>query len=95
MSRHLRVCPDYTADPVWADDGMVVLESLPLTDDLVDRMRAWAREWERLLGLAEGRFAVVDETAYAAWLERGRGLAARLQRELGEAYDVEYVEPPR
>ncbi|MDN5777829.1 MAG: hypothetical protein L0H96_13050 [Humibacillus sp.] len=39
----LRVFPDYAADPVWDETGMVDLNRLPLSDALVTALRGWAR----------------------------------------------------
>lgn len=86
--------PDYGADPVWADRGMVDLDALPVPEWLRADLRRWAREWEELMGVRESRYAVVDEPAHAVWEERGRRLADRLRAELGDAYDVVYERWP-
>lgn len=88
--QQLKVFPDYFADPVWAEDGMVDLDDLPISTRLRDGLRAWAREWERLLGK---QFEVREKDAYAAWLEVGRQHARHLQAELGPEWTVEYAEP--
>ncbi len=85
--QRLRVFPDYSADPVWADDGMVDLGRLPVSDRLRAELRAWAREWERLLG---PQFEVREKDAYAAWLTVGRRHARHLQAELGPDWTVLY-----
>ena len=59
---------------------MVDLDTLGLSSRLVKALRAWAREWERLLGPA---FEVRDEDAHERWLSDGRRLAERLQEEVG------------
>ncbi|KRE62678.1 hypothetical protein [Nostocoides sp. Soil756] len=86
--QRLRVFPDHSADPVWADDGMVDLDRLPVSARLRDALRAWAREWERLLGPA---YVVREKDAYAAWLEAGRRHARDLEAELGRGWSVEYT----
>lgn len=86
--QRLQVFPDHAADPVWADDGMVDLDDLPISQRLRDALRAWAREWERLLG---PRFEVTEKDAHAAWLEVGRRHARHLQGELGPEWQVEYT----
>jgi hypothetical protein len=86
--QRLRVFPDWSADPVWADDGMVDLDDLPVSGRLRDALRAWAREWERLLG---PRFEVTEKDAYAAWLDAGWQHARHLQAELGRDWTVEYT----
>jgi hypothetical protein len=90
----LRVFPDYSADPVWADPGMVDLSRLPISERLRQQLREWARDWEDLMGVRDSRYAIADEAAHQDWQERGRHLAKRLQRELGDSYRVEYEELP-
>lgn len=87
----LRVFPDYCADPVWADTGMVDLDSFDVTDWLRDELRQWARDWEELLGVREHRCAVVDAPAYRVWRRRGWELSQRLQAEVGDSYAVEFT----
>ena len=70
---------------------MVDLGTLPLTAGLVTALRAWALEWEALVGWEVARYAIVDESAHEVWQQRGRQLAERLQRELGRGYVVAYV----
>lgn len=87
----LRVFPDYAADPVWADTGMVDLDSLSISDDLVTALRAWARAWETLMGVEAARYEIDDVAAHETWQRQGRHLTLRLQRELGSTHRVEYV----
>jgi hypothetical protein len=87
----LRVFPDYCADPVWVDTGMADLDTLGVSDWLRDELRAWARNWEELLGVREHRYAVVDEAAYRVWRRRGWELSQRLQSEVGDSYAVEFT----
>ncbi|WP_345505493.1 hypothetical protein [Terrabacter aeriphilus] len=87
----LRVFPDHTADPVWVDTGMVDLDTLAVSDWLRDELRAWARDWEELMGVREHRYAVVDDSAYRVWRRRGWELSQRLQAELGDDYAVAYT----
>jgi len=91
----LRVFPDYSADPVWTDRGMVDLDELPITDRLRSQLRQWARDWEALMGVREARYAIADEPEHQVWLERGRDYARQLQRELGDSYVVAFEEWPR
>lgn len=85
-----RVFPEYSADPVWDHEGMVDLDTLPITPALRDLLRAWNAEWEQLVGAAEGRYEIVDEAAHRRWQRAGRGLASRLQSELGGGVVVRY-----
>ncbi len=46
-ARWVRVMCDYCADPVWArSGGNCELENLPVSDGLIERLRAWARLYE-------------------------------------------------
>ena len=90
QERVLRVCPDYHADPVWSGWGMVDLDGLAISSGLRAELRAWAREWEQLMGTAEARYEIVDEEAHRLWKVRGGRLAAALQSELGAAVVVRY-----
>ncbi len=83
----LRVLPDSSADPVWAEDAMVDLDDLQVSDRLRRELRAWARRWEELMGPA---FECTDAAGYAEWRRRGRPLAGALQAELGGAVEVVY-----
>ena len=85
-----RVFPDYTADPVWAHDGMVDLDELPITDDLRDRLRQWNADWEELVGARTERFTIIDKDGHRRWIDEGRNLAHRLQRELGPGVEISY-----
>lgn len=87
----LRVFPDYAADPVWAETGMVDLDTLPLSDPLVTALRGWAREWEALMGVEVARYEIDDAVAHEAWQRQGLRLTRRLQSELGSTYRIEYV----
>ena len=46
------------------------------------------------MGVRDSRYAIVDEPGHQAWEERGRRLAERLQSELGNSYEVEYMQWP-
>ena len=87
----VRVFPDYAADPVWADTGMMDLDNLPVSVPLVTALRAWARDWETLMGVETSRYEIVDAVAEETWQRDGRRLARRLQTELGSTYRVEYT----
>lgn len=82
--------PDYGADPVWAKDGMVDLDTLPISASLRARLRAWNSQWEDLLGVAANRYAIVDEDAHKRWRDEGAELARVLRTELGRGYRVSY-----
>lgn len=90
LPTELRVFPDYGADPVWQPDGMADLEALPVSARLRTDLRAWAREWEDLMGTQQNRYTVIDDRAYDAWQRQGARLARALQGELGDDVVVSY-----
>jgi hypothetical protein len=89
----LRFFADYAAPfPLWADDGRdpdELAEQLPLSGELVARLRDWSAafnehphdEGERLLDLEWAR----DFEA------RGQALFVEVRRELGKGYAVRYL----
>jgi len=98
---------DYGADPLWAvpSEGMVDVETLPVSHEVCSSVREWAHEWERLAWLqmeAEDGFAGMpgpdaQPVAAAQWeeLERsGRLVWQRLRVELGDGWRVGWAEFP-
>ena len=79
---------DWDADPVWSKQGMVNLETLPLSRRLTADLLAWARRWEEL---HDTTLRVRERDSYSAWVTSGRRLSRDLQLELGPAYDIEYA----
>lgn len=74
------------AFPLWDDDGELEGDretELPISPDLVSRLREWSEEWLRL----DAGDASIDSEV---WDERGFHLSEELQRELGDGYQVEY-----
>ena len=55
MPTRVRVMADYSADPLWDESpsggGMLRLDEMPLSPDLRRRLRAWADNHDRLLGV--------------------------------------------
>ena len=84
----LTVMADWDADPVWSKQGMIDLETLPLSPRLTADLLAWARRWEELHGRTPRER---DDVSYSSWVSSGRRLSRDLQLELGWAYDVEYA----
>lgn len=75
--RWVRIFCDYTADPVWAKSGgNCELEDLPVTRELLDRMRAWANRYERMplsggvLDWSEGRAHGIERLAIVREVKR-------------------------
>ena len=91
--RRLRVSADYHAFPVWDvdDGGMVDVSTLPIDDQLVARLQAWADRFDATLDMddptASGFANQDEETAFVA---EGRQLARALQVQLGSEFDVRF-----
>ena len=85
----LEFMADFTADPLWhvESGSMVDLDDLPLSDETVRAVRAWAGRRDRLAyreidepDLPEREWADVDREGETLWL--------RLREELGGGYRV-------
>ncbi|AOS61035.1 hypothetical protein [Actinoalloteichus hymeniacidonis] len=66
-------------------------EYLGLSADLVRDLAAWDNQWQDTLDLAEGRnsgFRTEEEAL--PWIERGKELAARVQKESTLDISVDY-----
>ncbi|MDE9364726.1 hypothetical protein PZ938_03845 [Luteipulveratus sp. YIM 133132] len=87
MTPSYRLFPDYGADPVWAERGMVDLDDLPISSRLRTDLRTWAARWEQLMGQD---FRIREKDSHNEWQRAGRRLARDLQRELGDDAVVTY-----
>ena len=85
---------DWSADPVWAIGsasvvGMLDLDQLGLSAQLIDALRGWSHEWEEAVSQHdEMRWPSIR--ARRAWSARGLTLAYDLQQEIGDRVDVLY-----
>lgn len=83
---------DYGADPVWErlPDGkagpMISIDSLPLSDGLKGRVRAWADRFDNITDTGCEFPSAAEE---GAWAAEGRVLLELLRRELGPGFQVE------
>lgn len=89
--RHLQVMAEYDTFPIWdrtpgAARGAIDPESLPLSPQLVKGLWEWNDEYGRLY--TENPDAASAPSS--RWVHRGRGLATRVQDELGPGYVVTY-----
>lgn len=91
--RRLRVAADYAAFPVWDVErgGMVDPSELPVPRSLLERLEAWATEYDATLSpddpLASGFGTPEEEREFLA---RGRALARDLQESLGTSWRVSF-----
>lgn len=90
---------DWGADPVWerSEDGrgerMVPLELLPLTQELVARLRGWAGKHDAMFD-PPGADISVDPAWLDMWQQEGRKLLLAKREELGGDFDVRYALEP-
>jgi hypothetical protein len=92
-AQRLLVMADYFADPIWlrtAHGGGSVsinLESLPLRDDLIAKLRAWAARFD---ALQHSDYEWPDDATRVSWTEEGHRLTDLVRDELGPDFDVQY-----
>jgi hypothetical protein len=64
------------------------VDHLVLSEKLKARLRRWQRTWESLEAMEPDENTVIDEKAWGAFVNEGRGLARDLQSELGADVEV-------
>lgn len=74
-------------EPMFASD-------LGLSPDLADALTRWAMDYEATFAAEAIRSGFESEGAAEAFVARGRMLAVDLQRELGQAWHVEFYPEP-
>ena len=90
----VRVAADYSAFPIWPNAtntrGVHIPEDLNLSQGLLADLEQWAEVHDRAR-TAPRDFAWDERVASERiWIEQGRSLAERVQKELGDGYDVFY-----
>jgi hypothetical protein len=86
---------DYWADPLWrccesGEASRVIsldLDSLPLSSQLRQQLRAWAARFD---ALSETGYEWPNVTEERQWVTDGRALLEPVREELGSGYDVTY-----
>jgi hypothetical protein len=86
---------DYRADPLWRryesrESKRVMsldLNSLPLSPELKQQLRAWAARFD---ALAETGYEWLSADHERQWVTDGRALLEPVRQELGPGYDVIY-----
>ena len=91
MTQQLLVQADYTAFPVWLD-RVGNPNEIELSEPLREALQAWSDEWTKALW---GEFGPDDPRTppppmewYREWCGRGKMLVERVQREVGDDYEV-------
>ena len=74
---------EYSAPPLWTDQGPMTPDDLGLSADLSERVLAWAREGEAGGG---------EESSEEEFGRRGLELAREIQEALGPDFVVQYEE---
>ena len=88
----LRVAADASAFPIWPESDAArrlrIPEDLHLSARLIDDLRAWAAVHDRAR-TDRWNFDWTESVARERdWIEQGRTLAALVQSELGDEYEV-------
>jgi hypothetical protein len=90
----LRVGADYTAFPIWPESESArqlrIPEELPLSSGLVGDLWRWASVHDRARTDASNFKWNESVQRERDWIEQGRQLAALVQSELGEDFEVVY-----
>jgi hypothetical protein len=90
----LRVAADYSAFPIVPESDAArrlrIPEDLPLSADLIADLRAWAAVHDRARADRWNFEWTESEMRERDWIEQGRTLAALVQNELGDGYEVSY-----
>lgn len=94
--RRIKLMADYTAFPLWGipdegrwGGGMLSPGSVPISDELVERLWSWAAIYDRL---PEANFQWPSQAALTAFVDEGRRLCTLLRQELGPEYTVVYFD---
>ncbi|MEV4348031.1 hypothetical protein AB0J83_26545 [Actinoplanes sp. NPDC049596] len=85
----IRLMAGYGAFPLWGPDGMIAPDELAPAPPLVARLERWADRHDRELGPG---FEWSSEEARLAFIAEGRQLLALLRRELGDSFDITFVD---
>jgi hypothetical protein len=90
----LRVGADYTAFPIWPDSASArrirIPDDLPLSSGLVGDLWRWASIHDRARTDASNFKWNESVQRERDWIEQGRQLAALVQSELGDDFEVVY-----
>jgi hypothetical protein len=93
MSKKIKLMPDYECSPIWDVEkgGEIMPGELPLSDELIERLRKWAEKYDQTLDREDPKssgFASREEEE--KFETEGRELWEGVTRELGNDYEVLY-----
>ena len=96
MIRRIKLMTDWSAFPLWWDEGENCADfdphKLPLSEELLDRLAKWANMYEQQMNYNdsydESRFFNKQEAQ--AFEQEGMQLWSALRRELGPSYEISY-----
>jgi hypothetical protein len=91
--RQIRVMADYQCHPLWdmspGSYGDIDPGTLPISEELTQRLTDWAHEFDETLDVADpAKSGFKSEEAAAAFKARGAQLADQLQNELGPDFFI-------
>jgi hypothetical protein len=88
MKRRLRLMPEWSTFPVWAEDGMVKPDALAISDELRRDLQAWNDEYTDTGGVAPDEWHRARGRDEEPWREQANALARRIESELGPDVEV-------
>jgi hypothetical protein len=91
--RKIKLMPDYQCFPLWeASDGMlgnIDPNSLPISQTLKVDLAEWAHSFDLTLNLDDPPSSgFPDAQTEDAFIQQGNELGIRLQKELGQSFEV-------
>jgi hypothetical protein len=96
MTIKIKLMADYACDPLWWIEGDKVgnidLETLPISQELIQKLREWATIYSNTLNWDDPANSVgfINEEEKYAFVKQGYQLADQLVKELGNNYSVFY-----
>jgi len=95
MSRQIRLMAEYDTDALWSLDpaslGPIDPSSLPVSEETIERIRGWAKQYDEQLNREDPRESHFFNEERAADFDReGLSLWIRLRSELPRDWTVEY-----
>ncbi len=89
----IKLMPDYQSWPLWGTGehiGNIDPKSLPLSDETVERLIAWAQTFDAQLNWDDPGSTVWTEEFLQKFEQEGLYLWDKLTEELGDGFEISY-----